>query len=148
MKYTVFIIICMLIIGCDPLIKLNLNANNLYHLDTSCGIVEFKSSLLTSHIFINQRFIGEKLLINKDSLKIMVSSPRLNEVLYTSFVTNEGVEIKENSFWINCDKEFILEMKLKYALNHTEFVSILPCNYIMCNNKPLITDTIRIKFGK
>lgn len=104
-----------------------------------------------TQVWINLTFDGN-FTINQDSLKIGFYPSGLaeefkfrkgvgdNESIVEDAIINTGQE-KESyviHFFVRGEKGFILDNTV---------INILPSNFITCNNKPLINDTIKIKLG-
>lgn len=122
-----------------------------YQIKTNCGNITDMASNFGTQVWINLTFDGN-FTINQDSLKIGFYPSGLaeefkfrkgvgdNESIVEDAIINTGQE-KESyviHFFVRGEKGFILDNTV---------INILPSNFITCNNKPLINDTIKIKLG-
>jgi hypothetical protein len=111
---------------------------------TDCGKITLTCSQFGGLILFGQKFEGS-FLIQLDSLKIEFPSNfiRIRDISFS--LDNEerknsgSFQVTNNSVRIH----FTVSSEIPVNLD-TVTMLVLPCNYIMCSNKPLITDTIRI----
>lgn len=64
------------------------------------------------------------------------------------FKDGNGKTISVDSLAINNNQSLIVTVfvKMKKESTSDKYISILPCNYILCNKRPVIMDTINVKY--
>jgi hypothetical protein len=142
------------LLSCDPIIYLDTNGQKKYNLNCDCGTIEIVSAELTANLGISIKpiEINGILEVDTDSLKIVLfpEEQYQDTKIYSSY---DGKKI--NGKFV-LEKNKILFIRFE-NLNYNSIppmkpnppsIMILPCGYIKCNDKPLITDTIRIEFRK
>jgi hypothetical protein len=145
MKYfCVCVLLLVFICGCDPIIHFNTNGEKKYSINCDCGILEISSIGGVSQTFaiiINPIAISGVLNVNADSLKIELIPEVLNQ--NTKIYTRYKGEYMNGKFPV--EKNQPLSVGFEFPKNsYPASVIILPCNFILCNDKPLLTDTIKI----
>jgi hypothetical protein len=141
------------IYSCDVSKPIMVNGEAAYCLNAECGKVCVRASKFSSSYFFSINLHGSY-LINPDSLKIgfypkSLSIKNTDFGIYFSEFGNRSDDQRiniSNPISIN-DKvisfNFLIQSDVAYSYDTTK-IFILPCNFILCNNKPVITDTINI----
>jgi hypothetical protein len=138
------VLICMtMFMSCDKSHILNINDIKNYSIDCECGNIFIGASGFSNSVFIGQHFNGNYTVLT-DSLKIEFNpeSIKMKDIVYVmdkKNITDTVINVNNNAILL-C---FNLYSNIPYGID-TSMMYILPCSYIMCNGKPLITDTIRI----
>lgn len=134
-------------VSCDNSEPFFIDGKNEYVLSDECGTIKIKGSSFSTTVIIGCTFNG-KYHVNTDSLKIEAFSDE-------DVVTNIHFRLNNKDF---LEKEletgsetltlfFNLKSTVLYQ-SATGTVLLLPSNFIMCADKPIITDTIQIKLKK
>ena len=132
-------------VSCDNSTPFVIDGEKVHTLHNQCGIIVVRGSSFSTSVMVACRFNGQY-LINTDSLKIEAFS---NEDMLTTIhfqLNNEvfigkGIETKGGE---TLSFNFRLLPTVPYQRT-TRTVLILPSNFITCEGKPIITDTIRIQ---
>lgn len=135
-----YLLVCLLA-ACDTSIPLS-DSGKRY--TTDCGTITLSYSKFSSSIFFTQKFKGS-FLVQPDSLKIEFS-PKFVET--RNLICSVGGEDRKNgdSFQVTNNYvgiRFTVFSETPVNLDTVTMV-VLPCDYILCNDKPLLTDTIKI----
>ncbi|WP_291528452.1 hypothetical protein [Bacteroides sp. UBA939] len=146
MKIERFILLLLTIccISCDYSKPFVIDGEKKYVLFSECGRMEIGgSSLFSRAVFITCTFSGNY-LINTDSLKIKAFSNRdtICDICFTLndeyFTGGNKIEIKNSD---------VLDLSFEVSTTRPledKKVLLLPSDFIMCGDKPIITDTITI----
>ena len=134
----------ILFISCDYSRPLSINDVKNWTLTSECGTIAINGFKFSTAIFIVQEFNGAY-LIQPDSLKIKFypTSIKMKNMKFSiddKTLHHDKINKAENK---TITLNFNLHSDVPYSTD-TAMMFILPCNYIICNNKPLITDTIKI----
>jgi len=139
MKYfCLFVLLLIFIYGCDPITYFDVNDKKRYNLSCDCGELEISASVMLSNFMIVLKTKSGSFLINMDSLKSSIIPNELSNTLI--FNDERGVGITNSDIILVKGKA----IHIRFFPQKEQNILILPNNYIMCNNEPLITDTIRI----
>ena len=154
MKTNMYILLLLSfsLLSCDPIIYLDTNGQKTYNIHCDCGMIEISSAVLTANlrILIKPITINGNLEVDTDSLKIVLlpEGEYQDTKIYSSYngkkMNGKFVLEKNKNLYIGfeyLDFNFVPPIK-----SNPPRIMILPCSYIKCNDKPLITDTIRIEF--
>jgi hypothetical protein len=124
--------------GCDPITYFDVNDKKIYNLSCDCGEMEISAGRMVSNFIIVLKTKNGSFLVNVDSLKLAISPKELLDTLSFNY---EGKK--------NTDGCVVLEKGESISINFSpqgkQNILILPNSYILCNNEPLITDTIKIR---
>jgi len=140
------------LLSCDPIIYLDTNGQKKHNLNCDCGTIEVSSAVLTANlgILIKPIAINGYLEVDTDSLKIVLlpEEKYQDTKIYSSYnnekINGKFVFEKNKNLYIGFENlDFNLVPPIK---SNPPSIMILPCGYIKCHDKPLITDTIRIEF--
>ncbi|NCB44784.1 MAG: hypothetical protein EOM59_19510 [Clostridia bacterium] len=141
-----FLIFCS--VSCDNSEQFVIDGKHEYALSDECGIIKIKGSSFATLVIIGCTFNG-KYQVNTDSLKIEAIS---SEDVITNIhfrLNNEdfvGKEIETKG-----GETLTLYFNLKSSESYQSSsgtVLLLPSNFIICENKPIIADTIQIQLKK
>ena len=145
-KGIILLLLTFCCIACDNSTPFVIDGKKEYVLSGECGTITIRGSSLPSHpILIGCTFNGQY-HINTDLLKIEALP---NEVIVTDIrfqlnledLTEKEIETKTGetlSIWFN--------VKSETPFRRSEvMILISPSNFITCNGKPIITDTLRIQ---
>jgi hypothetical protein len=141
-KIVICYLFALLLLSCDTSVPLTDSGKRYF---TDCGKLTISGSKFGLSRYITSFFEGS-VLVQPDSLK-MEFSPMFVRIGKLAFA--EGGEYKKNndSFQVNNNSvtiHFTIFSETPVSLDTVTLV-ILPCSYLMCNEKPLLTDTIRIR---
>jgi hypothetical protein len=150
MKTNIYILLLLSfsLLSCDPIIYLDTNREKKHNISCDCGMVEISSAVLTANlgILIKPIIINKSLEVDTDSLKIVLlpEEQYQDTKIYSSYngkkINGKFVFEKNKNLYIGFEYfNFVHPIK-----SNPPSIMILPCGYIKCNDKPLITDTIRI----
>lgn len=140
-KYLLLIIFCYT--SCDISKPFVINGTREYVLSNLCGSINIKGSSFSTSVIIGFEFKG-KYQVNTDSLKIKALAAedivtnirfRLNNEVFTE---NE-LEIESETLSLSFD----LVSTIPYR-SATKTALLLPSNFISCEGKQVISDTIEI----
>jgi hypothetical protein len=132
------------LISCDPIIWFDVDGKKTYKVSSDCGILDISAGRLISscRIILKPVTIIGKIEIYPDSLQFCLISDNINDRI------NYYSEYKGNTITSKiemCDKASLsVWFEPNAHLSSKINIYILPCSYIKCNDKPLITDTIKI----
>jgi len=136
-----------LLTSCDIPYTIKLDGKSKYRIPTECGRLEVSCKGLMGYNYrLKIKAIDGEFDIHTDSLKIW-AHPQMA-------FSGAGFIMDKNavSGYITLKRKEELECIFStFPKDFENFdpelyqVVILPCNFIMCNNKPLINDTIRIR---
>ena len=145
--YICLVVLFTCINACDMKYSLRVNEQKKYILTCNENQIEFKvTGLMGTRCQLYLKAKKGKFVFNTDSL-FLVQYPQYKDVNKQSvqFIYNNnnvvGSQLVEQGKTLNCYFSF---GEYGYYSPITEEILIPPSNYIMCNDKPLITDTIRI----
>lgn len=133
-------------ISCDTSTPLIIENNKSYTISTKCGsIIINGASFMHEHIFCE---LNGNFSIKFDSLKIQLI-PNTIEIANLTFFHND----KEITNWaeimnINGNEKISIRFDYKSDTSFNKksvLILLLPSNFIMCKDNPIITDTIRIQ---
>ena len=139
-RIVTFCILVFLLSACDKSIPLY-GTGRKY--STDCGNIEVSCSKFGGTLFVTS-FLDGSFLVQPNSLKIELSSRSIRNLTFS--IDNEPIK-NNDSFMVNNNSVTVgISVFSETPVNlDTVIMYILPCNYIMCNDNPLITDTIRIR---
>jgi len=132
--------------GCDKSVPLEINTGKVYPLETACGKMEFRASAFSNSITIYQDFKTGEFELNFDSLAVSVYPQEAAEIKAVKFYDKDKVILDSKKMVKSGDLVSIYFTFLKPVYTSQATLLILPCNYIVCNGRPLISDTLRINF--
>lgn len=148
MKKTVLLLISItsLFLSCDPVYKVKMNGVSEILMQTDCGRLEISfQGFMGTRTYLNIKVIDGQFDVHTDSLKLRTTPQR--EISDMNFILNKQ-EVKG-----------LLTLKAKDHLrcrftsyiiytSHPDYesrrIELLPGNFLLCNDKPVINDTIRI----
>lgn len=136
----------VVLIGCDKSVPLEINSNEIYTVETTCGKIEFRASTFSRWITIYQETKSGEFELNLDSLTVLVCPKEVANIDTIKFYSKD--KVISNTKRISKSGDiiriyFILEEPRPTSIGK---LLILPSNYITCKSKQLISDTIRISF--
>jgi hypothetical protein len=139
----------------DTAIPVNINCKDTLLLAMECGKIEITSSCIYRNrnsnidIYVKQYFRECACVLNKDSLRFDTSDNiKIKDIQlfhrkkYES--SRQTKRTEGNTCQINSEEIVFLCISTMVSDDWTYMLTILPCNSITCNGKPLITDTIKI----
>jgi pyruvate-formate lyase-activating enzyme len=147
MKKTEFFLLLFILccVSCDFSTPFVIDGQKEYVLSSECGTIKIKGSSFSTSVFIGCAFNG-KYSVNIDLLKMEAASSedtitnirfRLNNEEFTGQkIETKGGEV----LTLSCN----LQSTIPYQKS-TGIILILSSNFITCEEKPIITDTIRIQ---
>jgi hypothetical protein len=148
-KFLFRILDCLILVGlfisCDFSKPIEINEMKNYLIDTECGTISFRGTRFTNAVLVNYRFNG-LFIVQPDSLivEFYPNNIKMIDVKYKKSYDSETISDKiivmENNTLL---LYYNLYSDIPYNFD-TAIMYILPCNYILCKEAPLITDTIRI----
>jgi len=145
LRITLFSLLITLI-GCDKSVPLEINADKVYPIKTTCGKMEFSASTFSRWITVYQNINSGEFELNLDSLSVSVYPKNTLKIDTIKFYDKNNIILNSKRTVMSGDivKIYFFFDKPLYTTNGT--LLILPCNYIVCNSNPLISDTLRINF--
>jgi hypothetical protein len=144
-KIFAYFLLFSLLVSCDRSYPISINNTEAVYISTDCGRISLHASRFGNAIFFSQSYKGT-FLLHPDSLRL-ACSPKC--VTNPSFLLGGEFKPRKNkeSFWIN--NNFVsITVNPSYQIPldlDTVTIAVLPCSYIICNNKPALTDTVIIK---
>lgn len=142
-KCIVLLLLIFCCVSCDNSEPFVIDGKSEYVLSDECGTIKIKGSSFSTLVIIGCTFNG-RYHVNTDSLKIEAFSAE-------DVVTNIHFQLNNKDF---TEKELetgsetlTLFFNLKSTVTYqsaTGTVLLLPSNFITCEGKPIITDTIEI----
>jgi hypothetical protein len=143
-KTVIFYLLVFLLSSCDMSVPISINNGKDMRIDTDCGKITLASSKFGGLILFGQKFEGS-FWVQPDSLKIEFS-PKV--VGMKDLICSMGGEDRKNIDGFHVNNDYVtIHFKIfsETPVNlDTVTMLVLPCDYILCNDKPLLTDTIRI----
>lgn len=145
MKGLILLLIIFFGISCDISKPLIIDGQREYVLFAECGSIKIKGSSFSTLVMVGSRFNG-KYHINRDSLKIKAFSDE-------DTITNIRFEL-DNKELMEKEIETKHGETLTVLLNYQSTVPyqrasgtilLFPSNFITCEGKAVITDTIKIQ---
>jgi hypothetical protein len=139
------IIILFVCVSCDTSVPLVIENNKSYTISTECGNIKITgASMFHEHIFceFNGTFV-----LNFDSLNIDII-PNTIEIINLAYYYNDKLvtDLKEINTNIKDKVSIRFDYKSDISIDKKSItVLMLPSNFITCEGKPIITDTIRIQ---
>jgi hypothetical protein len=133
-------------VSCDNSTPLIIEGHKAHIISTECGNIKITgATMFHEHIFCE---LNGNFTIKFDSLKIQLV-PNTVEVANLTFYYNDK-EITDWTEIVNINGNEKISIRFDYKSDRSfnkKFVSvlILPSNFITCEGKPIITDTIRIQ---
>ena len=141
----VYCLFTNLLLSCDTSIPFTIGNGKNMVVDTDCGKLTLAGSVFASSVFFTQKSEGS-FWVHPDSLKIEFI-PNYVGTKKIAF-SKSGEQRKNNdSFQVNNSYVSVnLSLFSPTPVNlDTVTMLVLPGSYLMCNNKSLLTDTIRIR---
>lgn len=135
-------------ISCDRSEQFVIDGQKKYILSNQCGTITIKGSSFSTFVMVGCTFNG-KYSVNTDLLKIEAASSEDTVMNIRFRLNNKGLTEKEIEIE-SCETlsiDFNLQSTVPYQKS-TGTVLVLPSNFILCEDKPIITDTIRIQLKK
>jgi len=170
MKSFIFLILMTLCYSCmdvfylgDRATSIKANGYNSLIFNSDCGNVDFSPSqwqhnieeaTQKSTIYLKHYFKTENFTIYTDSFKVKKEKEysKIDNVLFMRRDINQASRktkpIKQKIYQVNANEVIFVSFDVYTSKDGEEIVMVLPCNYIMCKDKPIITDTIRIQLKK
>lgn len=136
------LIICC--ISCDISKPFIIDGKNEFIFSNNCGSIKIKGSSFSSAVIIGCTFNG-KYLVNTDSLKIKAYS--VEDVITDINFRLNNKDFRERELETR-GETLTLSFNLKSNVPNqrvTSKILLLPSNFITCEGKPIITDTIEIQ---
>jgi hypothetical protein len=125
----------LLIYSCDPSQTIELDKTIAF--DSVCGEIKIEGELISYHsLVIRQFFEANNYIVNIDELKFD------DEILNKSFIDKQGRKLLDTV--ILNPSVILTRVYLKKSKMKGDVIKILPCNYLECNGKSVIIDTISI----
>jgi hypothetical protein len=164
MRTVIFVLLMTFCYSCmdvyylgDKSAPIKVNGYDLLMFSSECGNVDFvpsqynvaeSSNKIT--IYLKHYFDTGNYILYTDSFKIKKDSGNftIDNVLFMyrgiKQSSRQTKQIKQSIYQVNANEIVFVSFDVYSSKNWEENLMILPCNYIMCNDKPLITDTLRI----
>lgn len=150
------ILIIIFLGGCDTFFSepITLNEKENLEIKTLCGVLSMSAekiepSFKDKVITITQSYDKSSLIINPDSLLLKTSHYML-KIKNIIFYDENGnkinkIERRENTVMIK--KVVINTYLVDTLIKGNQYIYLLPSNYMICKEKKLIRDTIKIKLN-
>ena len=166
MRTVIFILLMVFCSSCmdvlylgDRAIPVKANGENSLMFRSECGNVDFAPSQLQNNmaessnkftIYLKHCFDKGNYILYTDSFNIKKESNdfKVDNILFMQRGVNQDSrktkQIKQSIYQVNANEIVFVSFDVYFSKKWEEYLMILPCNYIMCKEIPLITDTIRI----
>lgn len=131
--------------SCDISRPFVIDGQKEYVLPNQCGAMKIRGSSFSASVIIACTFNG-KYIFNTDSLKIEAASAE-DEITSIRFRLNNE-EFTGNEIETKGGETLSLRFELKSTIPYQKssgIILLLPSNFIICEGKPVISDTIRIQ---
>lgn len=147
MKRKLFIIpVFFMLISCDFSVPISIESGKEYSLSTECGSLRIRgSSMATIPIILGCSFNGNY-EIDMSSLKLVTTRDDVKVTVVDCLYNSKNTE--ETKFQINGSGTLSFSFKLeaeKPFRRKDVIVLFCPSDFILCEGKPIITDTVRIR---
>jgi len=145
-KGLILLLLILCCASCDKSTPLIIEGNKAHVISTECGNIKITgATMFHEHIFCE---LNGNFTIKFDSLNIQIV-PNTIEVVNLTFFYND----KEITNWaeimnINGTEKISIRFDYKSDASFNKksiLILLLPSNFITCEGKPIITDTIRIQ---
>lgn len=145
-KVLLLLLLILCFVSCDISEPFVIDGKKEYVVSTDCGTINLRgSSIQTLSILLSCKFQG-KYHINIDSLKMRVIP---NEIKITNIHFRfNNKDIVEKVIETKVDESLTMMYNLESSTpfrRSEATILILPSDFITCDDKPIITDTIRIQ---
>lgn len=147
-RIIVYCMFALLFSSCDSSVPISINNEKSITIATDCGRISLTCSRFGGLILFGQKFEGS-FWIQPDSLKLAFS-PDFVGVKNLIFSVGNEEEKNSGSFQVNNKSvrvHFTIFSETPVSLDSVTML-VLPCDYIMCNDKPLLTDTLRVSLNR
>lgn len=148
----IFILFSIILLSCDHSEPLTIEGEKEYKLKTDCGNISVTARTFGRRTWIYLKLDGD-FTLNQDSLKLEFSPPagaidlELCKVLENyDRIKAEDKVIKIKSEKVTYSLGFMMQGG-DYFVTESTIITLLPCSFITCNDKPLIRDTLKIRLG-
>ena len=133
----------LLLISCDSLHFFNFNNKGIHIISDECGSVRIVGGAINKSKIILVFNFESQYVVNIDSLKITPVDFDFNIKYGFLYFELNKEEIKEKKIDVKSGDC----LKILFVAGSSEFF-ILPSNFIKCDDKPAIIDTIKIEYQK
>jgi len=142
-KLIVYLIILLNLLSCDASYPLLVEGRSKYHLSEDCGVVDiYGTSALSDWVEMD---IDGNFVVFPDSLRLSHSYSSDSD-LKMYFYLNDNLIDKNHSFSV-CGREQLkirISAKMPLHWGNVGVIKLFPSNFILCGDKPVISDTISI----
>jgi len=142
-KRTYYLFIVLLLASCDVGSKFYINNQPDITLQGDCGTIQISGfSLGTDEI--NLKFNGD-FLVNLDSLKVLYNWHEVPDIYLYYLHNDRMVSYVCRNLHLEGEEKLRISMRHIVSLNFLKkgTIAFLPSNFILCNGKPVLTDTLR-----
>jgi len=144
-KGLIILLLVFCCVSCDISAPFIIDGQKEYVLSNQCGAIKIRGSSFASGVIIACTFNG-KYYFHTDSLKIEAASKEdeitnINFRLNNEDLTGKEIETKGGE---TLSLHFTFKSIVPYQKS-AGTILILPSNFITCEGKPIITDTVRIQ---
>jgi hypothetical protein len=167
MRTVIFILLMVFCYSCmdifymgDVAYPIRTNERASLEFNSECGKVDIVSLISTKDvesvdkamIFLRHHFYTDQYTLCPDSFRVISESDycKIGNIYFLNRKKGElsrktkGMDKNVASYLVSADETIFVSFEIIFSKNWDEDLMILPCNYIMCKETPLITDTIRI----
>lgn len=143
-KIAIYLALVFLMSSCDKSFHLLMDEQKHIKINTECGQITINTSRFASTVFFVQKFDGA-FWVHPDSfqLKFLPDYVRAKDLI----VSLDGVERKSGDSFQVTNNYVNLNIKVFSPIPvslDTVTMLVLPSDYIVCNNKRLMKDTIKV----
>ena len=142
------LLLLFFLIACSSTLRLAIQCEKEFHIVTNCNSLKISGGALNSHYFTITLFINGSFTINWEDLLVVNTKHQKVSINVVKFAKNgrwENLKEISNSTKISItteDKD--LYTFSFFNSGETEFF-IMPSNFIICDDKPIITEPIRVQ---
>lgn len=149
MKIKGLILVLFIFVGlsCDISKPIIIDGQREYVILSQCGSIKIQGSSFSTLVIIGARFNG-KYHINRDLLKMETISDK-DTIVNMRFQLNDK-DLFERKLETKNGEAITVTFTLKSTEPYrkaNDTILLLPSNFIMCEGKPVITDTLKLRLG-
>lgn len=142
LKRLLILLLLFCCISCDISKPFAINGKKEHTISSECGVMKVWGFSFGVRTTIRFQFDGE-FLVDTDSLKI--KTLRNNEDIRNLCFWQKGEKLTSTKIRVKDGDILTLRFDSIYQQKYS-IISLLPSEFIKCNDKPIITDTIDIQY--
>jgi hypothetical protein len=145
-KGLTFLLLLFCCVSCDTSTPLIIEGDKIHTISTECGNIKIAgATMFHEHIFCE---LNGKFTIKFDSLKIQLVPNTIEVANLTFYYSDKEITDLKEIININGTEKISIRFDYKSDISFNKksvLILLLPSNFITCEGKPIITDTIRIQ---